>query len=148
MCSGFYSSMAQGFIEYKNFELGVLFHSGLRHQGARGAGNPGESGGRTVSTSYVQYKAYNRACKVHSHPILGPARAGQQHYGMSGNTFSSQDEIIVLPVPFDICASMPYCDSNGFLREPYFHDKSEVLVLVGEEVFHVLYSPLSASSHF
>jgi len=123
----------EGFVEYKNFELGVLFHSGQRHRHRHrhrldeSSGISGESAESTARTSYVQYKAYSRTCKVHLHPILGAVGA-RQCDGSAGSASRSklQDEVIVLPVPYDIGASEPYCDGNGFLREPYFHDKSEL----------------------
>ena len=126
----------QPFIEYKNFELGVLFHSGQQPAGPAVA----------RAGAYVQYKAYNRACQVHRHPVLGPADhmargednscfAGGQRVVESPAALDEDkgeggggggDAVVVLPVPYDMLRPDPYCDAKGFRKEPYFHDKSEV----------------------
>lgn len=125
------TSTLQGFIEYKNFELGVLFHSGQQQMTSH---HPRVAGG-VGAGRYVQYKAYNRTCALHTHPVLGPpcsegsgaldiTRSGSQ-----GHTCTSPeggDAVVVLPVPYDMLGSDPFCDHKTFLKEPYFHDKSEV----------------------
>ena len=79
---------------------------------------------------YVQYKAYNRSCAIHRHPILGPSpleiarvvplASHKESCGKGGDT------VIVLPVPYDMLKVDPFCSNKGFIKEPYFHDKSEV----------------------
>jgi hypothetical protein len=76
----------------------------------------------------MQYKAYNRSCMLHTHPILGPPDKAidsrcQEHVSSIANVST-----VVLPVPYDMMDSDPFCGSKGFLKEPYFHDKSEVSI--------------------
>ena len=77
-------------MEYKNFELGVLFHSGEQDldQNRRSAAmRDGNVLGDDSSSSsrYVQYKAYNRSCMAHSHPILGSSESHDASSEMSWN---------------------------------------------------------------
>ena len=105
----------QGFIEYKNFELGVLYHSGTQQR----------SSIDNVEADYVQYKAYNRNCTVHRHPVVGPpASATTKPYTPIVN--EEGGKVIVLPLPYDLLTYDPFCNEKGFLKEPFFHDKSEV----------------------
>ena len=176
----------QAYIEYKNFELGVLFHSGTdpapsspsvarsSSSSSSSSSRRGVEGDRDLSSSsssslasYVQYRAYNRSCSVHSHPVLGPSPGerppvGTHQRGGCGSDLSperaegreqrastrgeggrgreegvgggggGEDTVIVLPVPYDMLGADPFCSDKGFLREPYFHDKSEVCSRVGE----------------
>lgn len=97
----------QGYIEYKNFEIGVMFHS--CHVDADGD-----------KDSLKDYRGLNRDCKLHS---TAEAVAENHH---------SNSSIRILPVPYDLMDTTLYCedaaedDVGAFLHRPYFHCDDKV----------------------
>jgi hypothetical protein len=100
------------------------------------AASPNPSADSSGSSRYYQYKAYNRSCVIHNHPVVGsmPASSTSCNFDLEHDNIKRSrdgedkdgDVDIVLQVPYDMLLSDPFCNDGEFTKEPYFHDKSEV----------------------
>eukprot|EP01038_Epipyxis_sp_PR26KG_P012574 gene12574-16862_t len=91
------NNVRQGYFEFKNFELGVLFHS----------------------DENVQYKALQNSCKIHNNT--------NNNNLFHPNLTAVNKIIKILPIPYEISALQPYCDGRGyFTHMPFFHEPGEV----------------------
>lgn len=90
-------------IEYRNFELGVLFHSS--------------------SERGIEYRTYTPSCPVHidPHHVIDPRIPDVV-----------ADSPILLPVPYDMIGGKQYycTESATFLHRPYFNSTEEVYTSV------------------
>lgn len=133
----------QGYFEYKNFELGVLFHSNIKASHS--------------SSSGVRYKIPVGTCPLHGE--VGPSSESNEHppdpvpFSLStpgpgrGRVEASEREDdpvckkqrrklseewggaceVLLPLPYEAVYTAPYVGRDGqFLHQPYFHDAAEV----------------------
>lgn len=119
-----YAFTLQGYREFRNFELGVLFRS----------------------TKTRQYFALNNACsvctrakpfhKITATRINSPSKASQvKHEKLQYSSLASIPKRyapirnITLPYPFHISKAKPYCDHRGkLIIDPYFHEDLQVCI--------------------
>eukprot|EP01034_Spumella_vulgaris_P021695 gene21695-27745_t len=87
-------NIKSGYVEFRNFELGVMFHS-----------RPG-----------LRYRALSGKCPLH----------GQQDPLASQGASRVSDDVVLLPLPFEVQGGDPYCSESGhFQHRPYFHENHE-----------------------
>ena len=111
-------NVRQGYREFKNFELGILFRS----------------------TKTRQYLALNNACPVctRAKPFqkITATRENDRKPNDNESRYSSFGIVpkryspiqnITLPLPFNLSNAKPYCNSQGKLViDPYFHEDLQV----------------------
>ena len=93
-------------VEFRNFELGVLFHSS--------------------STRGVEYRAFHPNCPIHQ--LSSISKRDETTGAELQSSATDGAEIVLLPAPYDLVGGQPYysVDSATFLHRPYLTNTNEV----------------------